>query len=172
MLKNTASNPKNIVAQGEASRWIFKRRLSHQLGYMQELKRRKAENKVRLLFQLWDFDGSGTLEPDEILKGLIKIGLGAGLDFSKEVILNAFNEGTDGDDLGFKLSFDDFKRLLMIEPKLKKIAKALHDHAIKDFNGKSTPKRFKTAMSSIRLNTKTNVLTFISFIANTKSFIE
>jgi len=161
ILRNAASNPKNVVVQGETSRWIFKRKLSHQLGYIQELKKRKAENEVRLLFQLWDFDESGTLEPDEILRGLIKIGLGADLNFTKEVILNAFNgNGENEGESTFKLSFDDFKKLLMIEPKLKKIARALHDYAIKNFNRESTPKRLNKARSTARLNPKANV--FIS----------
>lgn len=141
-LKNSAVDPKNVVAQGETARWIFKRRQSHQLGYMQELKRKKAENEVRLLFQLWDFDESGTLEPHEILRGLIRIGLGAGLKFTKEVILHAFN----ADEFAFELSFNDFKSLLLIEPKLKKVAKALSDHAARKLN-----------TSTLRAKSHTNV---------------
>jgi len=105
------------ILQNDTARWVLKRKSVNQLGYVRETSRIEAEGQVRLLLQLWDIDNSGTIDCDEIVRGLITLGLGGSLEFTQKMVKFAFRKS---DSLQVLL-FEDFKKLLMIQPKLKKV---------------------------------------------------
>jgi hypothetical protein len=74
------------MRRSERARWIFSRQLVGQLGFVKETERLGAENQIKLLFELWDSDNSGTIEVNELIHGLIRLGHGGSPNFTKIVL--------------------------------------------------------------------------------------
>lgn len=59
-----------------------------QLGYVKETQRIDIEKQVQMIFQIWDTSKTGTVNIDEIVHGLIAIGLGGSPEFTKNAGFN------------------------------------------------------------------------------------
>ncbi len=64
---------------------MFSRNRTQQLGYLKQTAQIEVEGQIKLLYELWDADKSGTVEVDELSRGLVLIGLGASSEFTKMV---------------------------------------------------------------------------------------
>lgn len=84
---------------------------------------------------MWDGDHSGTVEGHEMLKGLVLFGLGASIDFTKEVISKACKR----EYFKMQLAFKDFKALLLNDPKMLHIIRILEAN-VQELNKKNEKK--------------------------------
>ena len=71
--------------KGNQAKWIFTHNSENQLGCIKENERINIGRQVKLLFQLWDADNSGSIGIEELVHGLISIGLGGSPEFTEEV---------------------------------------------------------------------------------------
>ena len=74
---------KRFIKQKQTEQWIEKRRTFVNEG---EEANRKHIEFAKNLFISWDDDGSGLLEPHEIIKPLIGMGLSSDHNFAKKII--------------------------------------------------------------------------------------
>lgn len=71
----------NYLASGYSDTWMKKRDLG-----LKVVEDKKQKEFIKDIFLALDEDGSGTMELDELIKGMLSLSLSQDIDFAKQVI--------------------------------------------------------------------------------------